>query len=66
MANWSGITATLQAIVKPSILQPTLKVPSIASLDFARFKQRGVTGVVLDKDNCIVSTFYSLLACTVD
>lgn len=55
MANWAGISATVQAVFKPSILQPTLKVPSIASLDFARFKQRGVTGVVLDKDNCIVS-----------
>ncbi|KAK4051583.1 hypothetical protein OIV83_002723 [Microbotryomycetes sp. JL201] len=53
MANWAGIGASLQAILRPRILQPTLKVPSIASLRFDALKQRGITGIVIDKDNCI-------------
>lgn len=54
MANWSGIAASVQSLIKPSILQPRLQVPSIAQLDWAAFKGRGITGVILDKDNCIV------------
>lgn len=57
MANWSGVAATIQAIFRPTVLQPNLKVTSIAALDFAAFKSRGITGVVLDKDNCIVSGY---------
>ncbi|KAM0789783.1 hypothetical protein ACM66B_006636 [Microbotryomycetes sp. NB124-2] len=53
MANWAGIGASLQAIFRPHILQPTLKVPNIASLRFDALKQRGITGIVIDKDNCI-------------
>ncbi|GAA5930078.1 phosphatidylglycerophosphatase [Sporobolomyces koalae] len=53
MTNWAGISASLSALVRPTIVQPRLTVHSIANLDFAAFKQRGVTGVVIDKDNCI-------------
>ncbi|SCZ98414.1 BZ3500_MvSof-1268-A1-R1_Chr3-2g06354 [Microbotryum saponariae] len=53
MPNWPGIAAALQAVLRPSILQPRLRVPSIASLDFQEFKRRGVVGVVVDKDNCL-------------
>ncbi|SCV74652.1 BQ2448_7681 [Microbotryum intermedium] len=53
MPNWPGIAAALQAVVRPSILQPRLRVPSIAALDFQEFKRRGVVGVVVDKDNCL-------------
>ncbi|SGY84175.1 BQ5605_C009g05681 [Microbotryum silenes-dioicae] len=53
MPNWPGIAAALQAVVRPSILQPRLRVPSIASLNFQEFKRRGVVGVVVDKDNCL-------------
>lgn len=67
MANWAGVGASLSAIVRPSIFQPRLSVPSIAHLDWQRLKhQGGVTGVVIDKDNCIVrSTLPSLAACSV-
>ncbi|BGP20085.1 hypothetical protein JCM10213_002665 [Rhodosporidiobolus nylandii] len=54
MANWAGVSASLVAIVRPSILQPRLSVPSIAQLDWARLRDDGgITGVVVDKDNCI-------------
>ncbi|GAA5901858.1 hypothetical protein JCM6882_008692 [Rhodosporidiobolus microsporus] len=54
MANWSGVTASLIALAKPSTLQPRLSIPSIAHLDWHRLKHEGgVTGIVVDKDNCI-------------
>ncbi|TNY17282.1 mitochondrial PGP phosphatase-domain-containing protein, partial [Rhodotorula diobovata] len=54
MANWSGVAATLGALVRPRVLEPALRVPSIASLDFARLANEGnVVGVIIDKDNCI-------------
>ncbi|BGP43472.1 hypothetical protein JCM10449v2_007507 [Rhodotorula kratochvilovae] len=54
MANWAGVGATLAALVRPSVLQPRLRVPSIAHLDWARLRAEGnVQGVVIDKDNCI-------------
>ncbi|GAA6001386.1 hypothetical protein JCM5350_003968 [Sporobolomyces pararoseus] len=53
MANWSGILASLSAVIRPSIVEPRLVVSSISQLDFIKFKQRGVVGVVIDKDNCI-------------
>lgn len=59
--NFAGISASLLAVVRPAILRPTLRVPSIASLDFNELKAQGVTGVVLDKDNCLVSQFPHLL-----
>ncbi|GAA5821057.1 hypothetical protein JCM11251_001942 [Rhodosporidiobolus azoricus] len=63
MANYSGIAASLSALVKPSILQPRLSVPSIAHLDWHKLKhQGGVTGVVIDKDNCIAKPGYDSLA----
>lgn len=52
--NFAGISASLSAIVKPTILRPTLRVGSIASLDLAQLKARGVSGVIIDKDNCLV------------
>lgn len=52
--NYAGISASLLAIVRPSILRPALRVPSIGSLDFGRLKAEGVRGVVIDKDNCLV------------
>lgn len=60
MANWSGVAATLGALVRPRVLEPALRVPSIASLDFARLANEGnVVGVIIDKDNCIVRTLAS-------
>jgi len=52
--NFAGISASLSAIAKPAILRPTLRVPSIASLDLAQLKAKGVSGVIIDKDNCLV------------
>ncbi|GAA5844332.1 hypothetical protein JCM9279_001773 [Rhodotorula babjevae] len=52
--NWPGIAATLAALVRPHILEPALRVPSIASLDLTRLRNEAqVTGIVIDKDNCI-------------
>ncbi|KPV73453.1 uncharacterized protein RHOBADRAFT_55190 [Rhodotorula graminis WP1] len=54
MTNWPGIQATLVALVRPHILQPALRVPSIASLDLAKLRNDAqVDAVVIDKDNCI-------------
>ncbi|GAA5993234.1 hypothetical protein JCM10908_004523 [Rhodotorula pacifica] len=54
MANWSGIAATLTALVRPHRLQPRLVVPSIANLDWHALKHHAnVHAVVIDKDNCI-------------
>ncbi|GAA5864068.1 hypothetical protein JCM8547_005124 [Rhodosporidiobolus lusitaniae] len=63
MANWAGITASLSALVRPSTLQPRLSVPSIAHLDWHKLKYEGrVTGVVVDKDNCIAKPSEDQLA----
>ncbi|GAA5901582.1 phosphatidylglycerophosphatase [Sporobolomyces salmoneus] len=66
MANWSGIAASLSAIVRPSILEPRLVVSFISQLDFLAFKQRGVVGVVIDKDNCITVPHKDQLAPTLE
>ncbi|GAA5820120.1 hypothetical protein JCM11491_007248 [Sporobolomyces phaffii] len=55
MTNWSGIAASLGAIVRPTVLEPRVVVRSIAHLDFDQFKRMGVSGVVIDKDNCITA-----------
>ncbi|GAA5903455.1 hypothetical protein JCM8208_001924 [Rhodotorula glutinis] len=52
--NWPGIAATLAALVRPAILEPAIRVPSIASLDFTRLRNDAhIHAVVIDKDNCI-------------
>jgi len=52
--NWPGIAATLAALVRPHILEPALRIPSIASLDFDKLRNHAsILGVVIDKDNCI-------------
>ncbi|GAA6008283.1 hypothetical protein JCM10207_000069 [Rhodosporidiobolus poonsookiae] len=63
MANWAGITASLGALVRPSSLQPRLSIPSIAQLDWHRLRHdAGITGVVIDKDNCIAKPSEDVLA----
>lgn len=60
MANWSGIAATLSALVRPSTLRPSLVVPSIAHLDWLQLRSHAhIDAVVIDKDNCIVSALSS-------
>ena len=54
MVNFAGVYGTLAAVYKPSILLPRLIIPDITHLDFLAFKRNGITGVVIDKDNCIV------------
>ncbi|KAL8293519.1 hypothetical protein RQP46_000220 [Phenoliferia psychrophenolica] len=51
--NWAGVTATVSALARPAAYAPRLIVPDISHLDWAAFKAHGVTGVVIDKDNCI-------------
>ncbi|GAA6041793.1 hypothetical protein JCM8097_007163 [Rhodosporidiobolus ruineniae] len=67
MANWAGVAASVSALVRPSSLQPRLSVPSIASLDWQQLKSRGgVTGIVIDKDNCIARPASDSLAPNAD
>ncbi|KAM0750311.1 hypothetical protein T439DRAFT_326272 [Meredithblackwellia eburnea MCA 4105] len=51
--NWAGVSATVTSLVTRKHLDPRLVVPDISHLDWAAFRANGVTGVVIDKDNCI-------------
>ncbi|WVQ97360.1 hypothetical protein IAU59_004472 [Kwoniella sp. CBS 9459] len=43
----------LTSLVRPKLLRPDLKVPSIAHLDFQALRREGYNAVVIDKDNCL-------------
>ncbi|WVQ85471.1 hypothetical protein IAT38_007636 [Cryptococcus sp. DSM 104549] len=43
----------LHSLIRPSILRPHLRVPSIANVDFSALKKEGYNAVVIDKDNCL-------------
>ncbi|WWC86174.1 uncharacterized protein L201_001047 [Kwoniella dendrophila CBS 6074] len=48
-----NILIYLTGVVRPRLLRPHLRVPSIASVDFQSLKQEGYNAVVIDKDNCL-------------
>ncbi|GAA5989178.1 hypothetical protein JCM11641_002550 [Rhodosporidiobolus odoratus] len=63
MVNWAGTFASISAVFRPSILQPRLSIPSIANLDWKQLQTKGgITGVVIDKDNCIAKPGQDSLA----
>ncbi|EIW72653.1 hypothetical protein M231_06553 [Tremella mesenterica] len=43
----------LSAIVRPRLLRPDIRVPSIAHVDFRALRKLGFNAVVIDKDNCL-------------
>ncbi|CAE7214600.1 unnamed protein product [Rhizoctonia solani] len=53
MPNLHGSVFALRALLRPGLLVPSIKVDTIARLDFAALKQAGYTGAVFDRDNCL-------------
>ncbi|WVF70563.1 hypothetical protein IAT40_005354 [Kwoniella sp. CBS 6097] len=43
----------LTSLVRPKLLRPDLKVPSIANINFRALRREGYNAVVIDKDNCL-------------
>ncbi|WVR05858.1 hypothetical protein IAU60_002884 [Kwoniella sp. DSM 27419] len=43
----------LTSVVRPGLLRPHLRVPSIANIDFRALRSEGYNAVVIDKDNCL-------------
>ncbi|KAF8752515.1 Mitochondrial PGP phosphatase [Rhizoctonia solani] len=54
MSNLHGSIFALRALLKPGLLLPGIKVETISRLNFSALKQAGYTGVVFDRDNCLV------------
>ncbi|CAE6467483.1 unnamed protein product [Rhizoctonia solani] len=53
MSNFYRWVFALRALLRPRLLVPSIKVDTIARLDFSALKRAGYTGVVLDRDNCL-------------
>jgi len=51
--NAAGTLAVFQVIARPHLLLPKIIVKDIRQLDLKKLSSRGVTGVVIDKDNCL-------------
>ncbi|CAK9781312.1 hypothetical protein CC85DRAFT_312576 [Cutaneotrichosporon oleaginosum] len=43
----------LQGLLRPALLRPDLRAPSIAQVDWAGLRAAGYNAVVIDKDNCV-------------
>ncbi|BEI92744.1 uncharacterized protein CcaverHIS019_0503720 [Cutaneotrichosporon cavernicola] len=43
----------LQGLLRPALLRPDLRVPSIANVDWSGLGAAGYNAVVVDKDNCV-------------
>ncbi|WVQ71199.1 hypothetical protein IAR50_000724 [Cryptococcus sp. DSM 104548] len=52
-AQLSNAFIYLTALLRPTLLRPHLRVPSIANVDFRALKREGYNAVVIDKDNCL-------------
>ncbi|WWC58589.1 uncharacterized protein I303_101132 [Kwoniella dejecticola CBS 10117] len=48
-----NILIYLTGVIRPKLLRPHLRVPSIAHLDFRALREEGYNAVVIDKDNCL-------------
>ncbi|CAE6512063.1 unnamed protein product [Rhizoctonia solani] len=53
MSNLHGSIFALRGLLRPGLLVPSVKVDTIARLDFAALKRAGYTGAVFDRDNCL-------------
>ena len=49
-----ALAALRLALFSPRALVPTLSVRDISQLDLVRLRAKGITGILFDKDNCIV------------
>ncbi|KZO93893.1 hypothetical protein CALVIDRAFT_566122 [Calocera viscosa TUFC12733] len=47
------VVTTLRIITKPSVVVPSLTVRSVANINFAKLRDAGYEGVVIDRDNCL-------------
>lgn len=61
MLNLAGILGSLECLIKPRLLIPTLHVRDIRCLDWKQLKRQGFSGVVIDKDNCITKPYHDAL-----
>ncbi|WWD09376.1 hypothetical protein V865_007499 [Kwoniella europaea PYCC6329] len=48
-----NILIYLTGVIRPKLLRPHIRVPSIAQVDFRSLKKEGFNAVVVDKDNCL-------------
>ncbi|KAJ3884036.1 HAD phosphatase, partial [Lentinula edodes] len=51
--NVPGILASVQSLVNPRIIVPSLSIRDVRHLDFDALKRAGYRGAVFDKDNCL-------------
>ncbi|WRT64103.1 uncharacterized protein IL334_001032 [Kwoniella shivajii] len=51
--NIPNILIYFSGIIRPKLLRPHLRVPSIANVDFVKLRKEGYNAVVIDKDNCL-------------
>eukprot|EP00667_Euglena_gracilis_P022854 EG_transcript_25585 len=72
MAGWRGqswnpaaAATALRVLRRPSLAVPHVAVPHIGHLDFAALRERGVRGIVFDKDNTLTAPYVDAVHPTV-
>jgi len=51
--NAAGVLAIAEVIVRPRSLVPKITIKDIRQLNLEKLKKKGITGIVIDRDNCI-------------
>ncbi|KAJ9069858.1 hypothetical protein DSO57_1014341 [Entomophthora muscae] len=55
--NWEGIKYTALGMFRPSLLLPQMKVKNVSCIEFEKLYEKGIRGVIFDKDNCLTAPY---------